>query len=412
MAAIRESKGKLFIDFRYRKQRCREFTGLTDTPQHRRRLQTILKRLEAEIVLGTFDYSKYFPNSLRAEEFRKLEQRAAALNADAPLFSDFAQLWMEEKKVEWRQSYIDTTTINFEKYLLPRFGGVPVNAINKADILSFRASIAAENPETGKQLSATRVNHIMTPLRMVMTEAAGRYDFVNPYQGIKPLKVPRVEVQPFSLDEVRAIVDTVRPDYRNYYTVRFFTGLRSSEIDGLPWQNVDFDRRELLIHQAYVQGRIVPTKTDGSFRAVQMNQLVFDALQNQHKATGDLSEFVFCTSKGEPLQNSNVTKRVWYPLLRHLGLRARRPYQTRHTAATLWLAAGESPEWIARQMGHTTTEMLFKVYSRYVPNLTRQDGSAFDRLLAKEFSQPLPIESPEANAGETSGATPSPRSTD
>jgi len=32
-------------------------------------------------------------------------------------------------------------------------------------------------------------------------------------------------------------------------------------------------------------------------------------------------------------------------------------------------------------MGHTTTEMLFRVYSRYVPNLTRQDGSAFDRLL-------------------------------
>jgi integrase len=53
----------------------------------------------------------------------------------------------------------------------------------------------------------------------------------------------------------------------------------------------------------------------------------------------------------------------------------------RHTAATLWLAAGESPEWIARQLGHTSTQMLFKVYSRFVPNLTRQDGSAIDRLL-------------------------------
>ncbi len=412
MASITKRGDMLHVDFRYKKQRCREATGLTDTPQHRRRLQTILKRLEAEIVLGTFDYGKYFPNSPRAEEFRKLDQRAAALNADTPLFSDFAQVWMEEKKVEWRRSYIDTTTINFEKYLLPRFGGVPVNAINKADILKFRASIAAVNPETGKQLSATRVNHIMTPLRMVMTEAASRYDFVNPYQGIKPLKVPRIEVQPFSLDEVRAIIDTVRPDYKNYYTVRFFTGLRSSEIDGLPWQNVDFERRELLIHQAYVQGRIVPTKTDGSFRAVQMNQLVFEALQNQHKATSDLSDFVFCTSKGEPLQNSNVTKRVWYPLLRHLGLRARRPYQTRHTAATLWLAAGESPEWIARQMGHTTTEMLFKVYSRYVPNLTRQDGSAFDRLLAKEFGQALPIDSAGQEPDNRTANTSSPRSAD
>ena len=46
----------------------------------------------------------------------------------------------------------------------------------------------------------------------------------------------------------------------------------------------------------------------------------------------------------------------------------------RHSAATLWLASGENPEWIAKQLGHTSTEMLFKTYSRYVPNLTRQDG--------------------------------------
>ncbi|HQQ71812.1 MAG TPA: site-specific integrase, partial [Alicycliphilus sp.] len=89
---------------------------------------------------------------------------------------------------------------------------------------------------------------------------------------------------------------------------------------------------------------------------------------------------------GEPLDNKNFSDRVWYPLLRHLGLPARRPYQMRHTAATLWLASGEAPEWIARQLGHASTEMLFRVYSRYVPNLTRRDGSAIDRLLASRFA--------------------------
>jgi len=72
---------------------------------------------------------------------------------------------------------------------------------------------------------------------------------------------------------------------------------------------------------------------------------------------------------------------VWKSLLRHLGLKDRRAYQCRHTAATLWLGSGENPEWIARQLGHSTTEMLFRVYSRYVPNLTRRDGSAFERML-------------------------------
>jgi len=113
-----------------------------------------------------------------------------------------------------------------------------------------------------------------------------------------------------------------------------------------------------------------------------MSGPVYEALRAQREVTDQFSEYVFCNRSGYPLCNHNVTNRVWYPLLRYLGLKKRRAYQTRHTAATLWLAAGENPEWIARQMGHTTTELLFRVYSRYVPNLTRQGGSAIERLLA------------------------------
>ena len=116
---------------------------------------------------------------------------------------------------------------------------------------------------------------------------------------------------------------------------------------------------------------------------IAMSQPVFDALMAQRAVTyrpgGDT--FVFSNRMGEPFDVDNITNRVWYPLLRHLGLAKRRPYQTRHTFATLLLAAGENPEFVARQLGHANTMMLFKTYSRYVPNLTRRDGSAFDRLV-------------------------------
>ena len=113
------------------------------------------------------------------------------------------------------------------------------------------------------------------------------------------------------------------------------------------------------------------------------------------KSTRQISPFVFCNREGLPLDYKNINNRVWKPLLRHLGLKVRRPYQCRHTAATLWLGAGENPEWIARQLGHATTEMLFRVYSRYVPNLTRRDGSAFERLLAANLGHtpnPIPVQ--------------------
>ena len=80
---------------------------------------------------------------------------------------------------------------------------------------------------------------------------------------------------------------------------------------------------------------------------------------------------------------------------------------TRHTAATLWLAAGENPNWIAKQMGHSTTNMLFSVYARYVPNLTRKDGSAMERMLAAQVEGfHAPLNNKETNENSTQNANP------
>ena len=382
MGTITVRGGILQFDFRYKNQRCRESSGLPDEPAHRRRCEKAMHRIEAEIVLGTFDYGAYFPNSSRVDLFRKLEQRVTFARSSTPLFRIFAETWFSERRIEWRRSYANTMRISIDKYLLPAFGDLALDMIEKAEIMAFRASLA-DRPgiSDGTTLSAARINKIMMPLRMILAEGSDRHNFDDPWHKIKPIKQRKPDVDPFTLEEANRFLDNVREDMRNYYVTRFFTGIRSSEVDGLKWKYVDFDKRQILIREALVQRRMEDTKTDGSSREIEMNHLVHEALRAQEAATRGRSEFVFCMSTGNPLINRNVTKRVWYPTLRYLGLRERRPYQTRHTTATLWLASGENPEWIAKQMGHTTTEMLFRVYSRYVPNLTRRDGSAFEQLL-------------------------------
>jgi integrase len=141
----------------------------------------------------------------------------------------------------------------------------------------------------------------------------------------------------------------------------------------------------ISVRETLVNGHPETTKTPESMRDIAISRPVHEALNDQFALTGgDDERLVFCTREGLPLARRNVMNRVWYPTLRRLGLKMRKPYQTRHTTATLWLAAGENPEWIARQMGHSTTRMLFTVYSRYIPNLTRKDGSAFERLIIAE----------------------------
>ena len=399
----REDNGLLFIDFRYKGIRCREQTALTDTPANRKKVEKVLDRIESEIKAGTFEYARFFPGSKNIRKFddgtpqpsmvsqsvgeaigTNVGVRAQSLAgvADTPLFKEFTETWYLEKEVEWRRSHKVTVRAGLDSRVLPRWGEWEVGRITKADILAYRAELSkvqARGKET--TLSNRRINKIMNLLRQIINEAADRFNFRTPFQNIKQLKVQRTNVEPFSMDEVKLILATVRPDFQSYYTTRFFTGMRTGEVDGLKWKYVDFEKRMILVRETFVLGEDEYTKNDSSQRDIKMSQVVYDALKAQEKVTFGMCDYVFCTRNGKPLDNKNVTNRVWYPLLRHLDLTKRRPYQTRHTAATLWLASGESPEWIATQMGHTTTEMLFRVYSRYVPNLTRQDGSAFERLL-------------------------------
>lgn len=396
----RQDNGLLFLDFRYEGRRCRELTPLTNTATNRRKLAKKLEQIEFEIKTGSFDYLKHFPTSNQAARLCQQSQLRvqedaipathsgiatyAAQGNNSPLFRDFVKEWFAINEIAWRQSHKTNIEGMIERHYLPYFGDKRVGHITRVDILQFRSTLAKVPGRNGNVgLSENRINKILDPLRRIFEEAADVYQFTTPYVRIKPLKIRRSDVQPFSLDEVRKILSSVRADFKNYYTVRFFTGLRTGEVDGLKWKYIDFARKLIKVRETIVAGREDYTKTDSSQRDITMSGPVLDALKDQRQQRHPTSEFVFCNQEGNPYDHNNITKRIWYPLLKKLGLEKRRPYQTRHTAATLWLAAGEAPEWIARQMGHATTEMLFKVYSRYVPNLTRQDGSAFEKLLGQ-----------------------------
>lgn len=418
MASIRvNGRGKLFFDFYYRNVRCREYTLLDPTVANRRAMEKVGKQIDKEIAAGTFSYRAYFPASSRADlfepralavappestalveaaveagrEMRKTGRPQTVALPGSPLFREFADKWFDEREIDWKRSTRVKVTDILNGHLIPRFRGRRVGDITKEDILDFRAHLAKDHRE-GPGLSPARVNGILNVLRQIFDEAADRFDFTTPYRGIRPLRVPRTRVEPLSLDEVRRFLAAVPSAFRPYYTVAFFTGLRTSELHGLRWEAVDFERAQILVRTTLVYGELDEPKTSGSEREVEMRSIVLEALRQQKVLTAPLdSPFVFCASNGQPMNYRNLARRVWHPTLKAIGLRPRRPYQTRHTAATLWLAAGEAPEWIARQMGHSTTKMLFTVYSRFVPNLTRKDGSAMEQLIGSVLGDPSAV---------------------
>ena len=388
----RSDNKRLFFDFYYLGERFREQTLLIECPENRRRLERLIKQIDAEITLGTFEYARYFPESKNVLKVAELKALQATYETSRPMLHrisghptvrEFGKLWLEENEIRWRRATKSFMENHLNGYVMEEFGQKVVSDITRADILAFRTKLAkVQARKAGTTLAPRTINAYMMVLKSLLNEAADRFQFTAPTNRLPNLKIPKTEFEPFSLEEVFKIINAVPEDYRYYVTVRFFTGMRTAEADGLKWSRIDWSRKQIGIVETYSSGKTESTKNEGSQRYIDMNGLVYDALVAQKQRFGSLSAYVFCNSAGGPLDSTNFSKRVWAPTLKKLGLQVRRPYQMRHTAATLWLASGEAPEWIARQMGHTSTQMLFKVYSRYVPNLTRRDGAAFEQMLA------------------------------
>ena len=169
-----------------------------------------------------------------------------------------------------------------------------------------------------------------------------------------------------------------------YFKFAFRAGLRPGEQIGLKPEDIDWGKGTLYIRRAVTldeSGKRTTgeTKNKYSRRVIRLTPSMLEPLREQAKIHKQFDcEYFFCTPNGCQLHLSNLRKKVWVPALKKAGLVVRAMKQTRHTFATLALSYGESPLWIAKIMGHRDTEMIIKVYSRYVENARgTEDGGSW-----------------------------------
>jgi integrase len=92
MASLRADKGRLFIDFIYRGHRCRESLHLADNRENRIVACQLIRRIEAELALGTFDYAATFPHRRKAEKSSESRKRGVQN------LGEFARNWLESRR--------------------------------------------------------------------------------------------------------------------------------------------------------------------------------------------------------------------------------------------------------------------------------------------------------------------------
>ena len=301
----------------------------------------------------------------------------------APAFEAFATTWIDEGRAGWKASTLAQYQQVLKSQLVPVFGVLRVSAISESRI---RQLITALH-DAG--LSARRINLTLLVLKMILrTAVRRRYLRDDPTETIRSLREPQTEVDPIDPAEVAGFLAACPPWWRPYFTVAFWTGARPNELAALRSGDVDGGRGIVRIRAGRYRGKEGPPKTASSVRDLDLLPPVLDALKAQkaQQASERLKagrgapepgqDYVFTGPAGGLLNVNALRDRTWYPTLMMAGLRRRTMYQTRHTFASNALGAGEAPSWVAAMLGHTSPEMLFSVYARYIPNRTRRDGSA------------------------------------
>jgi integrase len=288
---------------------------------------------------------------------------------ETKLFGEVAQQWAKLTAEKVKSSTMKDYRCAMNHYILPKYGNVAINEIDFLDVEEFRSDLKCTNK---------RKNNVLVPMRAVMKFALrARLIDRNPMELVDNLTVDKPEIHPLSMDEVRRFIKAVNPDYKNFFTVAFFTGLRFGEMSALKWKNVDFKLGVIRVQETRVRGEEGRPKTKGSVRDVKMLPPVVEAMRDQRKATMGKSDYVFLNFYGRPVLPNSVNYHIWKPALKEIGLTPRSLYQTRHTFATLMLDAGEIPGWVQKMMGHESLKMIHERYYSYIKNYQRDEGAAF-----------------------------------
>ena len=267
--------------------------------------------------------------------------------------------------------YTISTLVGYRKIiknpLQPYFGRYLIGNINSVVIREFIESMG---------VSAKRMRNCLTILRTMFAMAQEMQLIkVSPLTELDVSRLLRVygerseySAEPFTDNEKELILNSLTGQLKNIVQFAMWTGLRSSELIALRWQDVDLDSGFIFVNQAKVENIIKTTKTKSGTRKLIILSKAREALIDQQQYTLALNNWVFHNpNTNEAWSNSTKLGQHWAEALKKIGIKYRNFYQCRHTYASTLLSNGENVWFVATQMGHVDTEMLIKRYGKWIP---------------------------------------------
>ncbi|MFR3686045.1 MAG: tyrosine-type recombinase/integrase [Enterococcus sp.] len=282
-------------------------------------------------------------------------------------YGEWIVQWKKEIRKTIKISTFSDYCYKLSRYLLPNLGDVPLYQLTTERIQNIVDCFIDQ------KLSPNSIQIIICLLKKTLNDAK-KQDLLykNPCEMVQLPKRKTQKVRALTIEQQRTLIEVVDnsdDDKDQAVVLALNTGMRIGEIAALRWEDIDFNRGIISIHQTCnrIQGignqRTVvnydAVKSAASHRIIPMNHKVLRLLKRL-KERND-TEFVF--SIGGKGCEPRVLTYHFHQLRKEAKLENIHFHQLRHTFATRCLEAKVGIASVSALLGHSSTKMTLDVYS-------------------------------------------------